>query len=49
VLLWGRSGAEVAELKGGMTPNGRPVGPLDNAPADPGRKFDLINTRFIIV
>lgn len=41
VLLWGRSGAELAELKGGMTPNGRPPWPLDKGPAEPGRTFDL--------
>ena len=39
VLLWGLSGAEL--LNGGITPNGRPVDPPGNAPAEPGRKFDL--------
>lgn len=41
VLLCGLSGAEVPELRGGMTPNGRPTCPLGKAPAEPGRKFDL--------
>lgn len=41
VLLWGLSGAEPALLSGGMTPSGRPLGPLGKAPAEPGRKLDL--------
>lgn len=44
VLLCGRSGFKAAELNGGMTPNGRPDGPLGTAPAELGRRLVLFAT-----